>query len=146
MRIGQVASQAGVNIDTLRYYERRGILDEPARRPSGYREYPADTVRIIRFIRRAQDLGFTLTEIEELLELRDARAGSRSQVRKLADAKLRSVDGKLSALQAMRSALYSLLQSCTCSEGKPSCPILDALDPPDASPEVKKPRRNHGRA
>ena len=70
LRIGDVASKAGVNIETLRYYERRGILRSPKRSSAGYREYPTDTVRLIRFIKRAQELGFTLDEIEDLVALR----------------------------------------------------------------------------
>ena len=73
LRIGQVASLAGVNIQTLRYYERRGLLREPERRHSGYRAYPPDTVALIRFIKRAQELGFSLSEVEELLHLRQDR-------------------------------------------------------------------------
>src|SRR5216683_3180414 len=88
MKIGQVATRAGVNIDTLRYYERRGLLAEPERRPSGYRDYPEETVPIIRFIKRAQDLGFTLNEIEELISLRDGGNGRRKgEIRALAEAK-----------------------------------------------------------
>jgi len=71
LRTGEVAAQAGVNVQTLRYYERRGLLKEPARRASGYREYPPDSIGLIRFIKRAQELGFTLTEIEDPLRLRN---------------------------------------------------------------------------
>src|SRR4029453_16136340 len=73
MRSGAGAEQAGVNVQTLRYYERRGLLPRTPRRDSGYREFPADAVRIVRFIKRAQDLGFTLDEVEELLRLRNDR-------------------------------------------------------------------------
>jgi Hg(II)-responsive transcriptional regulator len=129
MKIGQVATRAGVNIDTLRYYERRGLLAEPQRRPSGYREYPEETVPIIRFIKRAQDLGFTLNEIEELISLRDGGDGRRrSAVRALAEAKMRDIDQKLVRLQAMRTALSGLVESCACSRGRPACPILEALN------------------
>ena len=69
MRTGQIANQAGVNVQTLRYYERRGLLQAPARRDSGYREYPSDAIRIVRFVKRAQELGFTLSEVEILLGL-----------------------------------------------------------------------------
>jgi Hg(II)-responsive transcriptional regulator len=128
MKIGEVASRAGVNIDTIRYYERRGLLDEPERRPSGYREYPPETPRIVRFIKRAQDLGFTLTEIQDLLRLRDGRTARRSVARQLAEAKLKDIDEKLAHLQAMRSALYRLLEECACENGHPSCPIIESLD------------------
>lgn len=128
MKIGQVAAQAGVRIDTLRYYERRGLLSEPERRESGYREYPEEAVRIIRFIKRAQNLGFTLDEIEELLTLRGANGKSRRRVRAVAQAKMKDIDEKLARLKSMRSALHSLIETCDCGERKPACPILEALD------------------
>ncbi|MBA2542363.1 MAG: MerR family transcriptional regulator [Deltaproteobacteria bacterium] len=128
LRIGDVASRAGVNPQTLRYYERRGILGSPKRSPAGYREYPIDTVRLIRFIKRAQELGFTLTEIEELITLRQATSRQRSKVRELAAAKMRDIDEKLARLQAMRSALSTLVEGCACGAQAVTCPILEALD------------------
>ena len=128
LRIGELAGRAGVNIQTLRYYERRGLLEEPERSSSGYREYPSEAVRLIRFIKRAQDLGFTLGEVAELMTLRDGKGRRRSEVRALAEAKMRDIDRKLAQLQAMRSALYGLVESCACRDGRPACPILEALD------------------
>ena len=128
LRIGEVASKAGVNIQTLRYYERRGLLEAPERSASGYREYPQEAVRLIRFIKRAQDLGFSLNEIKDLIALRDARGRKRSEVRARAEAKTRYIDQKLAQLQAMRSALSTLVESCGCRDGRPTCPILEALD------------------
>ncbi len=128
LRIGEVASKAGVNIQTLRYYERRRLLEKPERTASGYREYPSETVRLIRFIKRAQDLGFTLKETGELVSLRSAAGRKRREVRALAEAKMCDVDKKLAQLQAMRSALYTLVESCACRDGRPVCPILEALD------------------
>jgi Hg(II)-responsive transcriptional regulator len=148
LRIGDVASRAGVNIQTLRYYERRGLVEEPERTTSGYREYPSETVRLIRFIKRAQHLGFTLSEIEELITLRDARGHKRSDVRVLAEAKMRDIDQKLAQLQAMRSALSTLVESCGCRDGRPTCPILEALDDGQDATSVddsQAPRRNHVR-
>jgi MerR family transcriptional regulator, copper efflux regulator len=127
MKIGKVAKEAGVGVDTLRYYERRGLISEPERRASGYREYPAETAQLIRFIKRAQDLGFSLAEIEELLQLR--LGGRRDQVRGLAEQKLRDIDEKVSRLEAMREALTSLITACSCKTGAaPQCPIIEALD------------------
>jgi Hg(II)-responsive transcriptional regulator len=128
MRIGDVAARAGVNRQTLRYYERRGILGEPKRSASGYREYPIDTVQLIRFIKRAQELGFTLTEIEELIMLRRTTSKRRAKVRELAASKMRDIDEKLARLQAMRSALYTLVEDCACGAETLTCPILEALD------------------
>lgn len=131
LTIGQVAKRAGVGIDTVRFYEREGLIDEPPRRPSGYRQYPPDTVQRVRFIRRAKELGFTLPEIQELISLRDGGAGRRRKdVLILAQAKMRDIDQRLAKLQAMRSALYGLIETCACGQGRATCPILEALDEP----------------
>jgi MerR family transcriptional regulator, mercuric resistance operon regulatory protein len=134
LSIGQVACEAGVNVQTLRYYERRGILEEPKRSASGYREYSPDTVRLIRFIKRAQDLGFTLSEIEELLELREHRPRERQAARELAAAKVRDIEEKVRDLESMKRALNMLVASCACKGGTPECPILEALE--GATPEA----------
>lgn len=128
LRTGEVAAQAGVNVQTLRYYERRGLLKEPVRRASGYREYPADAVRLIRFIKRAQELGFTLTEVEDLLRLRDDQESACAEVRSAAEAKIEDIERKIWHLRAMKRALGVLVASCA-TEGSPRhCPILEALD------------------
>ena len=131
LRISEVAAQAGVNIQTLRYYERRGILDEPGRRPSGYREYQPESVRVVRFIKRAQELGFTLTEIEELLRLRQDRTATCAEVRKAATAKIEDVDQKVKTLRAMSRALHVLVDSCRSDGTTRECPILEAIDRAD---------------
>lgn len=128
LRIGQVAGEAGVNVQTLRYYERRGILQAPVRSASGYREYPPDTVRVIRFIKRAQELGFSLSQVEELLELRGMRPGKREAVRSLAAAKIQDIEEKLRDLESMKRALRVLVDSCACKGGGLECPILEALE------------------
>ena len=127
MWISQTAKEAGVNAQTLRYYERRGLLPEPPRRGSGYREYPADAVRIVRFIKRAQELGFTLDEIEELVRLRGVRRGDRHRVRTIAELKIEDIDRKIAQLQSMRLALDRLVKSCH-RGGATECPIIDALN------------------
>lgn len=139
MRIGEVAAQAGVNVQTLRYYERRGLLEEPERRPSGYRTYAPEAVRLVRFIKRAQDLGFTLKEVHELLRLRESQPRSRAQVRELAEAKIRDIDEKTRHLRAIRKALTVLTESCACRGSALECPILEALD--DEGP--KRTRKAH---
>ena len=128
MRTGMVAAEAGVNVQTLRYYERRGILAKPRRTGSGYREYTPEAVRLIRFIKRAQALGFTLDEIEDLLRLRDGGQASCAEVKAAAQAKIAGVDEKLASLQAMRRALASLVSSCARNAKKRSCPLLEALE------------------
>ena len=129
LRIGQLAAGAGVNVETLRFYERRGLLESPRRRPaSGYREYPEEAVGVVRFIKRTQELGFTLREIQELLGLRENRGASCAEVRSAAAGKLEDIERKLKSLRAMRRALAMLVESCS-SEGSPRhCPILEALD------------------
>lgn len=122
MWIGRTAKAAGVNAQTLRYYERRGLLPKPSRRGSGYREYSADAVHVVRFIKRAQDLGFSLDEIEQLIELRGVRRGERHRVRALAERKIDEID----RLRSMRDALRILVESCH-RGGAAACPIIEAL-------------------
>jgi len=126
LRIGEVAAQAGVETSALRFYERRGLLSSRARKASGYRVYASDDVRTVKFIRRAQDLGFTLAEVRELLELRNSRRGCR-EVRSVAETKLERVTEKVRHLRAMARALESLIATCG-SSGERVCPILEALD------------------
>ena len=127
MRIGAAAEQAGVNVQTLRYYERRGLLPQPPRRESGYREFPDDAVRVVRFIKRAQDLGFTLDEVEELLTLRNDKRRDRARVRAVAEHRIREIDQKIAELQAMKRALGHLVHCCR--DGTTlECPIIEALD------------------
>ena len=136
LRIGEVAAQAEVNIQTLRYYERRGLLKEPERRPSGYRTYPPEAVRVVRFIKKSQDLGFTLREVEELLRLRENRSRSRAKVQAIALAKIRDIDEKTHRLRAIRKALNVLVDSCSCRGERMECPILEALE--DGTPRRKR--------
>lgn len=146
--IGALAAQAGVNIQTVRYYERRGLLEEPKRTPSGYREYHTDTVRLIRFVRRAQDLGFALSEIEALLRLRESGPRNRSQVRVVAEAKIRDIEDKILFLRSMLQPLRTLVQSCGCEGSELQCPILEALDDDrlaSARVGIAPARRRHGR-
>jgi MerR family mercuric resistance operon transcriptional regulator len=127
MWITETAREAGVNTQTLRYYERRGLLPKPPRRGSGYREYSADAVRIVRFIKRAQQLGFSLDEVEALIRLRGVRRGDRHRVRAIAERKIADIDQKIAHLQSMRGALDRLVQSCR-RDGLAECPIIDALN------------------
>lgn len=135
--IGQVAERAGVNVQTLRYYERIGLLQDPRRSMSGYRLYPPETVRIIRFIKRAQDLGFSLEEIEHLLELRDDRISSCEEVQDLAEAKMRDVDRRIRDLSALRGALETLVRSCQRGDERRECPILEAIEDDSNGPSSR---------
>jgi len=129
MWISRTAEAAGVNAQTLRYYERRGLIGRPRRGQSGYREYSADAVDVVRFIKRAQDLGFTLDEIEELIALRGVRRGERHRVRAIAERKMAEIDRKIAQLRSMRRALASLVDACH-HGGHAECPIVEALAEP----------------
>ncbi len=130
-KVGEVAKKAGVNLQTIHYYERRGLLPRPPRTESNYRLYPRDAVRRVQFIRRAQELGFTLKEIKELLSLRAAPLARCADVRNRAQAKLQNIDEKMRTLQAMRKALTKLIGECSGKGPVTECPILDALDSED---------------
>ncbi len=127
MTIGQVARLAGIGIETVRYYERQGLIPEPPRTRSGYRQYPEEVVSRLRFIRRAQDLGFALKEINELLNLRLDVAANRAEVRARAEAKIRDIEETIHELQNMWDALTRLTRACSAGGPAPGCPILEAL-------------------
>ena len=128
LTIGKVAKQAGVGIDTVRFYEREGLIAEPPRSESGYRRYPEDTVARLRFVKKAKELGFSLKEIGELLSLRARPKGSCADVRGRANEKIEDIDQKMASLKAMREALVGLVNECSGSGPRTECPILNALD------------------
>lgn len=128
LTIGQLAKQAHVNIETIRYYERRGLISAPPRRESGYRQYAPDTVERITFIKRAQELGFSLQEIQELLLLRVDPVATSADIKRRAEAKLADIDTKLCDLQRMKTALMQLTAACRGRGPSSECPILDALE------------------
>lgn len=128
LKVGEVAKQAGVHLQTVRYYERRGLLLRPPRTESNYRAYPEDAVLRVRFIKRAQDLGFTLREIKELLSLRASPRTQCVDVRERAEAKVSAIDNKVRTLQAMRKALVKVIGECSGKGYVTECPILEALD------------------
>ena len=128
LTIGKVAERAGVNIDTLRYYEREDVIAKPSRNGSNYRLYPENTIRQVRFVKRAQELGFSLSEIRELLELRLKKNASCTGIRDQALAKVDALNEKIRTLQAMRRALVKLAKACPIDGPVGECPILDALD------------------
>lgn len=125
LSIGRLAAEAGVNVETIRYYQRRGLLAEPERPLNGQRRYQAELTKHVRFIKRAQVLGFTLEEIAGLLRLEEARACA--ETRELADRKLQVIDSKLADLKAMRKALAKLVRGCDAPDSKSCCPIIHAL-------------------
>lgn len=128
LTIGAVAKCAGVPIDTIRYYEREGLLPEPLRTASGYRSYGDGTVAQLRFIRRGKALGFTLDEIRELLALSSDRQRGVKAVKKRAQARLASIEARIAELQRVRDGLVELVASCPGHGAPEECPILRALN------------------
>ena len=125
---GRLAREAGVNIETIRYYEKRGLLPKVSRKASGYRLWPEDTVKRIRFIRHAQELGFSLREIAELLSLRTDQNTSCYEIKKIAEEKITEIDKKIRALQRIKKALKKLSKTCPGNGPVSDCPILEAIE------------------
>ena len=145
--IGWLASEGGVRVDTIRYYERRGLLPRPSRRHSGYRQYTEDDLARVRFIRRAKDLGFSLAEIAELLELRVDHLKTCADVRREADRKAGDIDRRIGELQRMRLALVEVAAACRGRGPTSECPILEALEQrPVAGGKDARPDRHTAKA
>ncbi len=123
--IASLAQAAGVGVETVRYYERRGLVAQPARAAGAYRHYGANHVHRIRFIRRAQELGFNLEEIETLLALEDGT--DRRTIRSIAGARLAEIRRRLADLKQMERALSHLLHECEAHKKAPHCPIIAAI-------------------
>ena len=128
LKIGAVAERGGVSLQTIRYYEREGLLPEPPRLASGYRMFPEIAVRRVRFIKRAQELGFSLAEIRDLLSLRDDAGAGARQMRERAKAKIADIEQKIRTLRAMKDALNRMTEKCSGCGPLSECPILDELD------------------
>jgi MerR family transcriptional regulator, mercuric resistance operon regulatory protein len=128
MTIGRLAQSAGVNVETIRYYQRLKLLDEPARPPGGVRRYTEAVIERVRFIKRAQELGFSLTEIRRLLRLGDPQ--SCGEARALASEKLALVESRVADLQRLRGVLKKLIGRCDRRRGKVACPIIESLARP----------------
>ena len=128
LTIGEVARCAGVGVETVRYYERRGLLKEPARNEAGYRQYTEDAVSRVRFIRRARELGFTLKEIAELLALRHDPSASKADIKQRAEAKIIVIKAKIRDLQRTKAVLVKLAAACSGYGPLDNCPILEALE------------------
>jgi DNA-binding transcriptional MerR regulator len=121
MRSGQLAAATGVSVQTVRYYEKRGLLKQPVRhRSSGYRDYPAESVKVVRSIKHLQEVGFTLREIKEFISLLDRPHHNPEETRAVALTKIDTMDEQIRRLQAMRDELRILLKSCECCNPRPS--------------------------
>lgn len=125
--IGELAHRSNTGVETIRYYERTGLIDAPPRRASGYRAYPPDTVVRLRFIRRAKSLGFSLKDIKQLLELRVVPGATCADIRQRGVAKIADVRSKLRLLRQMERSLVRLVKACDRDAPTSECPILDAL-------------------
>jgi MerR family mercuric resistance operon transcriptional regulator len=128
LTIGHLAKDAGVNVETVRYYERRGLLPSPPRSVSGYRLFLTEALRRLRFIRRAQELGFSLGEIRELLLLRVSRATTSGNIRARAASKIADIEAKIKTLDSMKKTLRKLTTVCDGCAPLAKCPILECLD------------------
>ena len=128
LTIGRLAKEAGVNLETVRFYERRGLLPRPPRSASGYRLFPVEAARRLRFIRRAQELGFSLKEVGELLSLRVSRRTTSAAIRARAEAKVADIQEKIRSLESMKKTLQKLTKVCDGCAPLAECPILDSLD------------------
>ena len=131
LTIGQVAERSGIGIETVRFYERKGLVEEPPRADSGYRQYPEDVVARIRFIRRAKELGFKLSEISQLLSLRVDPDTTCADVKKQTELTIADVEEKIRVLQGIKTALKKLAASCVGTGPTSECPILESLDSQD---------------
>ena len=128
LTIGRLARDAGVNLETVRYYERVGLLPKAPRSASGYRLFPADSAQRLRFIGRAQELGFSLKEIRDLLVLRASSRTTSAEIRKRAEAKIADIEGKIRSLESISKTLRKLTKSCAGCGPVSECPILESLD------------------
>ena len=128
MRIGELAAEAGVNVQTIRFYERRGLLREPGRLTTGYRTYSSEVVRTIRFIKQSQKLGFTLAEVRDLLRFLESRPSNAAEVRSIAEAKIRDIDERIEYLRATRDELSRRLRNCECGKGQRPCLVFEGMD------------------
>jgi MerR family transcriptional regulator, copper efflux regulator len=134
LTIGEVAERAGVQIETVRYYERRGLLEKPPRSASNYRLYPEEAGRRVRFIKCAQELGFSLNDIKEILSLRGVPEAACREVRAHAEAKIKAIHEKIGALTAMKHALSTLVTECSGEGPLSDGPILESLETEEVPP------------
>lgn len=128
LSIGQLANQSGIHLETIRYYEREGLMPSPPRKSSGHRAYPTSAARQLRFIKRAQELGFTLAEIRELLALKVEPEQLCTDVVRQVESKIVDIDARIKHLQAMKRVLGQLKDSCSGNCAVAGCPILESFE------------------
>jgi len=137
LTIGQVAQKTGMGIETIRFYERKGLIAEPPRKESGYRQFEPDVLDRLAFIQEAKALGFSLNEIHELMSLRLKADTSSKEIKKIAAARLADIEQKIKVLKRMQRALKKLVDQCPGHGSLNECPILEALGP-TSSPSARK--------
>ena len=123
MKIGEVSRLSGTGIETIRFYEREGLLLKPQRQPSGYRQYDDTTIERLNYIRRAKELGFTLAEVKELLELSSAHSNCQ-HIRQRADEKITDIETKVRSLQQMKRSLGKIVERCRAKNSTEDCPLV----------------------
>ncbi len=128
LTIGRLARVSGVNLETIRFYEREGLLKKPPRTAAGYRLFPSETTRRLHFIKRAQELGFSLGDIRDLLALRIKPGAKHADIRARAQNKIEDIEQKIGTLEAMKRTLQSLTERCDECGPLSDCPILESLD------------------
>ena len=128
LRIGEVANKSHVGVETVRFYEREGLIALPQRNVSGYRQYSESAIKQIQFIQHAKTLGFSLKEIRELIKLKSTRDARCKSIKSTAKAKIADIQEKIDALKRMKMALEPLVAQCKSSDPISDCPILNALD------------------
>lgn len=128
LKIGEVAKNSQVGVETVRFYEREGLIALPKRNESGYRQYPESVIKQIQFIQHAKSLGFSLKEIGELIKLKSTSGASCKTIKAAAKAKITDIQEKIDALERMKMALQPLVARCKSSDPISDCPILNALD------------------
>ncbi len=137
--VSELARRTGVKVETVRYYERRGLLSPASRSASGYRRYGDEELQRLRFILRAKTLGFTLKEIKELLELKNTPEATCHDIRQRAEVKVQDIESRIHALRAMHRALLALIDQCDNGRDSDQCPILQAMEDTGVSKKGAKP-------
>ena len=128
LTIGKLARKSGVNVETIRFYERKGLINQPEKPPEGYRRYPAEAGVRVRFIRNAKELGFSLREIKELLTLAGTSKVNRKGMRAKAEAKIAQIDVKVAGLLSLRKELSALIEACRSGKKECRCPIVEVFE------------------
>ena len=144
--IGQLAKHVGIGVETVRFYEKKGLIRQPSRRESGYRKYSEEVVQRLQFIQQAKGLGFTLHEIQELLALSLSQELACDEIRAHAETKIRDIEARIASLEIIKSSLQILVNSCIKNEIRGTCPIIEVLEDGHTPFVCSKKNKNEFRA